>query len=152
MWAEGYSSTTLSHIGVLTISDSDDTIRDTISPFLPAYPGISDGYGIEMVTNMMSLSSNSNGTANFTDLDIAYDIEFQVKTSVGTIGSLSNSLNQQMIPGSGSFMITLPVETTKPGQFDATFLSMNYTLGAPNLALPPTPPIGSIAYRIERYH
>ena len=63
LWAEGYSSTTLSHIGVLTISDSDNTIRDTISPFLPAYPGISDGYGIEMVTNMMSLSSNSNGTA-----------------------------------------------------------------------------------------
>ena len=139
LWAEGYSSTTLSHIGVLTISDTDDTIRDTISPFLLAYPGISDGYGIEMVTNMMSLSSNSNGTANFTDLDIAYDIEFQVKTSVGTIGSLSNSLNQQMLPGSGSFMITLPVETTKAGQFDATFLSMNYTLGAPNLALPPTP-------------
>ena len=139
LWAEGYASTTLSHLGVLKISDADNTIRDTIAPFLPAYPGISDGYGIEMVTNMMSLSSNSNGTANFTDLDIAYDIEFQVKTSVGTIGSLSNSLNQQMLPGSGSFTITLPVETTKAGQFDATLLSMNYTLGAPNLALPPTP-------------
>lgn len=139
LWAEGYSSTTLSHIGVLMISDTDDTIRDTIAPFLPAYPGISDGYGIEMVTNMMSLSSNSNGTANFTDLDIAYDIEFQVKTSTGTIGSLSNSLNQQMLPGSGTFTITLPVETTKAGQFDATSLSMNYTLGAPNLALPPNP-------------
>ena len=49
----------------------------------------------------MSLSSNSNGTANFTDLDIAYDIEFQVKTSAGTIGSLSNSLNQQMLPWLG---------------------------------------------------
>ncbi|MED5291273.1 MAG: hypothetical protein VX778_03505, partial [Candidatus Thermoplasmatota archaeon] len=139
LWVEGYSSTTLSHIGVLTISDTDNTIRDTIAPFLPAYPGISDGYGIEMVTNMMSLSSNSNGTANFTDLDIAYDVEFQVKTSAGTIGSLSNSLNQQMLPGSGLFTITLPVETTKEGQFDATSLSMNYTLGAPNLALPPTP-------------
>jgi len=87
----------------------------------------------------MSLSSNSNGTANFTDLDIAYDIEFAVTTSAGTIGSLSNSLNQQMLPGSGTFTVTLPVETTKPGQFDATYLSMNYTLGAPNLALPPTP-------------
>ena len=139
LWAEGYASTTLSHLGVLKITDADNTIRDTIAPFLPAYPGISDGYGIEMVTNMMSLSSNSNGTANFTDLDIAYDIEFQVKTSAGIIGSLSNSLNQQMLPGSGSFTITLPVETTKAGQFDATLLSMNYTLGAPNLALPPTP-------------
>ena len=139
LWAEGYSSTTISHLGVLTVTDSSDTIRDSISPFIPAYPGLSDGYGIEMVMNMMSLSSNSNGTANFTDLDIAYDIEFQVKTSTGTIGSLSNSLNQQMLPGSGSFAITLPVETTKAGQFDATSLSMNYTLGAPNLALPPTP-------------
>ena len=108
-------------------------------PFLPAYPGISDGYGIEMVNNLMSLSSNSNGTANFTDLEIAYDIEFAVTTSAGTIGSLSNSLNQQMLPGSGAFTVTLPVETTKSGQFDATYLSMNYTLGAPNLALPPTP-------------
>ena len=139
LWTSGYSSTTMSHIGVLTITDSEDVIRDSVSPFLPAYPGISDGYGIEMVTNMMSLSSNSNGTANFTDLHIAYDIEFQVKTSTGIIGSLSNSLNQQMLPGAGVFTITLPVETTKEGQFDATSLSMNYTLGAPNLALPPTP-------------
>ena len=137
--AAGYSSTSISHIGALTISDSDNTISDTISPYLLAYPGLSDGYGIEMVTNMMSISSNSNGTANFTDLDIAYDIEFDVKTSVGTLGSLSNSLNQQMLPGSGSFAVILPVESTKAGQFDATSLSMNYTLGAPNLALPPTP-------------
>lgn len=139
LWAEGYSSTTIPHIGVLTIIDGNDVIRDTVSPYIPAYPGISDGYGIEMVTNLMSISSNSNGTANFTDLDIAYDIEFSVKTSTGTIGSLSNSLNQQMLPGSGSFTVTLPVETTKAGQFDAIYLSMNYTLGAPNLALPPTP-------------
>ena len=139
LWAEGYSSTTISHLGVLTLSDTNNVIKDSISPFLPAYPGISDGYGIEMVTNMMSISSNSNGTANFSDLKIAYDIEFGVTTSAGTIGSLSNSLNQQMLPGSGTFTITLPVETTKSGQFDATYLSMNYTLGAPNLALPPTP-------------
>ena len=139
LWAEGYSSTTIPHIGVLTIIDGNDVIRDTVSPYIPAYPGISDGYGIEMVTNLMSISSNSNGTANFTDLDIAYDIEFSVKTSTGTIGSLSNSLNQQMLPGSGSFTVTLHVETTKAGQFDAIYLSMNYTLGAPNLALPPTP-------------
>jgi len=139
LWAEGYSSTTIPHLGVLTLTDTNNVIKDSIAPFLPAYPGISDGYGIEMVTNMMSISSNSNGTANFTDLKIAYDIEFGVTTSAGTIGSLSNSLNQQMLPGSGTFTITLPVETTKPGQFDATYLSMNYTLGAPNLALPPTP-------------
>lgn len=139
LWAEGYSSTTISHLGILTVSDSNDVIKDSIAPFLPAYPGISDGYGVEMVTNMMSLSSNSNGTVNFSDLDIAYDIEFSVKNSAGTIGSLSNSLNQQMLPGSGTFTITLPVETTKPGQFDVTSLSLNYTLGAPNLALPPTP-------------
>ena len=56
-----------------------------------------------------------------------------------------------MLPGSGSFTVTLPVETTKSGQFDATYLSMNYTLGAPNLALPSSP-IGSIAHRIECDH
>ena len=139
IWASGYSSSTIAHLGVLTVTDDDNIIRDTISPFLPAYPGLSDGYGIEMVGNTMSLTSNSNGTANFSDFSITYDIEFEVKTSPGTIGSLSNSLNQQMLPGSGSFTVTLPVETTKAGQFDATYLSMNYTLGAPNLALPPTP-------------
>ena len=53
--AAGYSSTAISHIGALTISDSDNTISDTISPYLLAYPGLSDGYGIEMVTNMMSI-------------------------------------------------------------------------------------------------
>jgi len=139
LWAEGYSSTTLSHIGVLTITDDDNIIRDAISPYLPAYPGASDAFGIEMVDNLMSISSKSKGVANFTDLKITYDIEFAVTTSAGTIGSLSNSLNQQMLPGSGAFTVTLPVETTKSGQFDAKDLSMTYTLGAPNIALPPTP-------------
>ncbi|MGB0393839.1 MAG: hypothetical protein ACPGE8_01435 [Candidatus Poseidoniaceae archaeon] len=139
LWVEGYSSTTLSHIGMLTITDDDNVIRDAISPYLPAYPGTSDAFGIEMVDNLMSISSKSNGIANFTDLKITYDIEFAVTTSAGTIGSLSNSLNQQMLPGSGAFTVTLPVETTKSGQFDAKDLSMSYTLGAPNIALPPTP-------------
>lgn len=139
LWAEGYSSSTISNIGVLTLSDTNDIIRDSLSPRIPAYPGLSDGYGVEMVNNMMSLSSNSNGTANLTDLDIAYDITFQVTSSAGTIGSLSNSLNQQMLPGTGVFTVTLPVETSKAGSFDVTSFSANYTLGAPNLALPPTP-------------
>ena len=136
---EGYSSSTISDIGVLTLSDTNDIIRDALSPRILAYPGLSDGYGIEMVDNMMSISSNSNGTANLTDLDIAYDIEFYVATSPGTIGSLSNSLNQQMLPGTGSFTAILPVETSKAGVFDVTSFSGNYTLGAPDLALPPTP-------------
>ena len=139
IWTEGYSSSTISSIGVLTLSDTNDIIRDSLSPRIPAYPGFSDGYGIEMVNNMMSLSSNSNGTANLTDLDIAYDVAFQVTTSTGTIGSLSNSLNQQMLPGTGTYTVILPVETSKPGSFDVTSFSANYTLGAPNLALPPTP-------------
>lgn len=139
IWIEGYSSSTISSIGVLTLSDTNDIIRDSLSPRIPAYPGFSDGYGIEMVNNMMSLSSNSNGTANFTDLDIAYDVTFQVTTSAGTIGSLSNSLNQQMLPGTGTYTVILPVETSKAGSFDVTSFSANYTLGAPNIALPPTP-------------
>ena len=139
LWTEGYSSSTIANIGVLTLSDTNDIIRDALSPRIPAYPGLSDGYGIEMVNNLMSISSNSNGTANLTDLDIAYDIEFEVRTSAGTIGSLSNSLNQQMLPGTGAFTVTLPIETSKAGGFDVTSFSANYTLGAPNLALPPTP-------------
>ena len=141
LWIEGYSSSTIADIGVLTLSDTNDIIRDALSPRIPAYPGLSDGYGIEMVNNLMSISSNSNGTANLTDLDIAYDIEFEVRTSAGTIGSLSNALNQQMLPGTGAFAVNLPVETSKAGSFDVTSFSANYTLGAPNLALPPTPVI-----------
>ena len=57
-----------------------------------------------------------------------------------------------MLPGSGTFTVTLPVETTKSGQFDATYLSMNYTLGAPNLAPSYPSLIGSIPHRIERNH
>ena len=71
LWAEGYSSSTISNIGVLTLSDTNDIIRDSLSPRIPTYPGLSDGYGVEMVNNMMSLSSNSNGTANLTDLGFA---------------------------------------------------------------------------------
>ena len=137
--AEGYSSTLLPNIGVLNISDTDNVIKQSIEPFLLDLPSSMDGYGIEMVTNLMLVSSNSNGIANFTDIDILYDVDFTVSSSPGTVGSLSNSLNQQMLPGTGVFTITLPVETTKAGQLELSSVRLAYTLGAPNLALPPTP-------------
>ncbi|MGB0173434.1 MAG: FG-GAP-like repeat-containing protein [Candidatus Poseidoniaceae archaeon] len=137
--AEGYSSTSLPSIGVLNISDTNNVIKQTIEPMLLNLPSSVDGYGIEMTTNMMLISSNSNGIANFTDIDIIYNVDFTVRSCQGTIGSLSNSLNQQMLPGTGVFTITLPVETTRAGQLELSSVSMTYTLGAPNLALPPTP-------------
>tara|TARA_Y100000589_G_scaffold102625_1_gene96844 strand:- start:5508 stop:9815 length:4308 start_codon:yes stop_codon:yes gene_type:complete len=137
--AEGYSSSSLPSIGVLNVSDTNNVIKQTIEPFLLNLPSSVDGYGIEMVTNMMSVLSNSNGIANFTDIDITYNVDFTVRSCQGTIGSLSNSLNQQMLPGTGVFTITLPVETTKAGQLELSSVSLTYTLGAPNLALPPTP-------------
>ena len=137
--AEGYSSTSLPSIGVLNVSDTNNVIKETIEPFLLNLPSSADGYGIEMTANMMVVSSNSNGIANFTDIDIIYNVDFTVRSSSGTIGSLSNSLNQQMLPGTGVFAITLPVETTKAGQLELSSVSLTYTLGAPNLALPPTP-------------
>ena len=136
---EGYSSTSLPYIGVLNVSDTNNVIKESIEPFLLNLPSSVDGYGIEMTTNIMSVSSNSNGIANFTDIDIIYDVDFTVSSSPGTIGSLSNSLNQQMLPGAGVFTITLPVETTKAGQLELSSVSLTYTIGAPNLALPPTP-------------
>ena len=58
---EGYSSSTISDIGVLTLSDTNDIIRDALSPRILAYPGLSDGYGIEMVDSVpIEIKSNQH--------------------------------------------------------------------------------------------
>ena len=145
LWGEGYSSSTIPNLGVLTISDVANTIKTAIEPSFMSYPSMSDGYGIEMVSFFFEISTNSNGTANVSDLNLAYDVEFTVSTNQGILGTLSNALNQQMEAGTGTFSLTLPVETSLPGSFDAIGLRLISIPGAPNIALPPDPVLTSTA-------
>ena len=111
---EGYSSSTIQHLGVLTLSDSNDLIKTSFEYSLPPNPSITDGYDVEMQGYSIMLSSNSIGIANVSDLEINYDIEFLVTNNPGLVGSLTNSLNLEMEAGIGQFNVTLPVETSQP--------------------------------------
>ena len=111
---------------MLNVSDTNNLIKQTIEPFLLNLPSSVDGYGIEMVTNMMSVSSNSNGIANFTDIGITTMLILLFVSCQGTIGSLSNYQSANA-SGAGVFTITLPVETTKAGQLELNSVSLTYT-------------------------
>ena len=140
---EGYSSSTIQHLGVLTLSDSNDLIKTSFEYSLPPNPSITDGYDVEMQGYSIMLSSNSIGIANVSDLEINYDIEFLVTNNPGLVGSLTNSLNLEMEAGIGQFNVTLPVETSQPGSFEVVDLSLISTPGAPNITLPPDPVLTS---------
>ncbi|MEC7168757.1 MAG: hypothetical protein VXW14_07200, partial [Candidatus Thermoplasmatota archaeon] len=140
---EGYSSSSIQHLGELTLSDSSDLIKTLFELSLSHNPSIIDGYGIEMQGYPILLSSNSIGTANVSDLEINYDVEFLVSNNPGLVGSLTNSLNLEMEAGIGQFDVTLPVETSQPGSFEVVGLTLISTPGAPNITLPPDPVLTS---------
>ena len=98
-----------------------------------------DAYGNEFVTLNFTTYSRGLGDVNITILDIGYDCTFNVNINPSPTGNLSNLFNQQMTLGSGDFLLTLPVNSTKAGSLTFTDLVAPYTPGAPNIAVPQTP-------------
>ena len=72
-------------------------------------------------------------------MDIAYDIDFIVENNPFSAGNLTNIINQQQTAGVGNFVVSLPVNATMSGTFTLSGLIAQYSPGAPNLSLPPTP-------------
>ena len=137
--ASGYSGSSQFSMNPLSIEDPLGNMTLLLSPLMNALPYIEDGYGIRMSNVFFDFTSNTNGTFNLSNMDIGYDIDFVVENNPFSAGNLTNIINQQQTAGTGNFVVALPVTSTMSGDFMVSGLIAQYTPGAPNLALPPTP-------------
>jgi len=90
------------------------------------------------------------GTFNLSSMDIGYDADFIVENNPFAAGNLTNIINQQQTAGVGDFVVTLPVNSTLSGIFAVSGLVAQYSPGAPNISLPPTPVVSVTELTSER--
>ncbi|MAZ43392.1 MAG: hypothetical protein CMB19_05630 [Euryarchaeota archaeon] len=139
--ASGYSGSAQFAMDPLSIEDPMGNMTSILSPLMNALPYIEDGYGVRMSTTNFDFTSTTNGTFDLSNMDIGYDIDFIVENNPFSAGNLTNIINQQQTAGVGNFVVSLPVNATMSGTFTLSGLIAQYSPGAPNLSLPPTPTV-----------
>ena len=137
--ASGYSGSSQFSMDPLSIEDPMGNMTSMLAPLMNALPYIEDGFGVRMSTTNFDFTSTTNGTFDLANMDIAYDIDFIVENNPFSAGNLTNIINQQQTAGVGNFVVSLPVNATMSGTFTLSGLIAQYSPGAPNLSLPPTP-------------
>ncbi len=137
--ASGYSGSAQFSMDPLSIEDPMGNMTSMLAPLMNALPYIEDGFGVRMSTTNFDFTSTTNGTFDLANMDIAYDIDFIVENNPFSAGNLTNIINQQQTAGVGNFVVSLPVNATMSGTFTLSGLIAQYSPGAPNLSLPPTP-------------
>ena len=137
--ASGYSGSAQFTMDSLSIEDPMGNMTSMLAPLMNALPYIEDGFGVRMSTTNFDFTSTTNGTFDLSNMDIGYDIDFIVENNPFSAGNLTNIINQQQTAGVGNFVVSLPVNATMSGTFTVSGLIAQYSPGAPNLSLPPTP-------------
>ena len=137
--ASGYSGSAQFSMDPLSIEDPMGNMTSMLAPLMNALPYTEDGFGVRMSTTNFDFTSTTNGTFGLANMDIAYDIDFIVENNPFSAGNLTNIINQQQTAGVGNFVVSLPVNATMSGTFTLSGLIAQYSPGAPNLSLPPTP-------------
>ncbi len=135
---EGYAGDDSTY-PLLSANDTTGNVSTALSNYILAKSPWQDSYGNEFVSLNFTTYSRGLGDVNITILDIGYDCTFNVNVNPSPTGNLSNLFNQQMTLGTGDFLLTLPVNSTKAGSLTFTDLVAPYTAGAPNIAVPKTP-------------
>lgn len=135
---EGYSGNGTTY-PVLYVNDTTGNISNALTNYILAKSPWQDAYGNEFVTMNFSASGRGLGDIHITILDIGYDCTFNANINPSPTGNLSNLFNQEMTLGTGDFLLTLPVNSTKAGEITFTDLVAPYIAGAPNIAVPLTP-------------
>ncbi len=137
--ASGYSGSAQFSMAPLLIEDPMGNMTSMLAPLMNALPYTEDGFGVRMSTTNFDFTSTTNGTFDLANMDIGYDIDFIVENNPFSAGNLTNIINQQQTAGVGNFVVSLPVNATMSGTFTLSGLIAQYSPGAPNLSLPPTP-------------
>ena len=102
-----------------------------------------------MVNYSMNVYSSGDGDFNFTNMDIGYDCSFYVDPNPHVSGNLTNVLNQGMTAGTGTYTVSIPVNSTKAGTISLTNIAADHVPGAPNLSLPITPTLTLVSATSE---
>ena len=137
--AIGYAGDALYGMEPLYIDDPMSNMTSQLSRLLTATPHYSDGYGVGLCNVIFSFDNTAYGTFNLSSMDIGYDVDFIVENNPFSSGNLTDIINQQQTAGVGNFVISLPVNSTMSGVFAVSGLVAQYSPGAPNISLPPTP-------------
>ncbi|MBT6973110.1 MAG: hypothetical protein HOA04_08420, partial [Euryarchaeota archaeon] len=141
----GYSGDGLAGLVPLEVDNMVDEIKAAIDTLQPNAPIIMDLWNNEYITITTNVDAAGAGSVLLKDLNITYDASFMVDINPYATGNLSNSLNQQMLAGTGFFNITLPFNSTSSGTISINDLVAPYAAGAPQLARPPTPIVNLVS-------
>ena len=148
--AMGYAGHAAYGMTPLYILDPMGNISNVLSPLMNALPYTADGFGVRLTSPSFSFTNLGEGTFNLSGMDIGYDVDFIVENNPFSAGNLTNIINQQQTAGSGNFVVALPVYATLNGTFAVSGLVAQYSPGAPNLSLPPTPMVSVTELTSER--
>jgi hypothetical protein len=139
----GYAGDGQNGVDKLTWFDMGNITQSLTSkiPFLPSqlFP-----YGIEMGFVIPDATSTGRGTVLLKDLSLTYDASFTVDANL-MLGNLTNSLNLQMLPGSGPFNVTLPFNSSKAGTLTLESLQVEWSAGMSGQSFRPAPVINNHA-------
>jgi hypothetical protein len=135
----GYAGAAQYGMSGLVIEDPLGNMTTLLSPMMNALPYTTDGFGIRLSAVSFDFANTATGTFYLDNLDIGYDIDFIVENNPFSAGNLTNIINQQQTIGTGNFVVPLPVNATESGVFTVSGLLAQYSPGAPNLSIPPTP-------------
>lgn len=148
--AIGYAGDALYGMEPLYILDPLGNMTTKLSPLTNALPYNTDGYGVRLCSVSFSFANMADGNFNLSSMDIGYDAAFIVENNPFSAGNLTNIINQQQTAGVGNFVVTLPVNSTLSGIFAVSGLVAQYSPGAPNISLPPTPVVSVTELTSER--
>ena len=90
-----------------------------------------DFYGTQITTIRPMGVSIGDGVVSLSQMNITYDATFTVDINPST-GNLSNLLNSMMVPGSGTFNVTLPINSTSPGDLTLEGVVIEWVAGMTN--------------------
>jgi hypothetical protein len=148
--ATGYAGHAMYGMTPIYIQDPMGNISSTLAPLMNGLPYTADGFNVRLSTISFSFSNIGDGAFNLSGMDIGYDADFIVEDNPFSAGNLTNIINQQQTAGTGSFVVPLPINSTMSGTLAVSGLIAQYTPGAPNLALPPTPVLSVMELTSER--
>ncbi len=90
-----------------------------------------DFYGTPITTIRPMGVSIGDGIVSLSQMNITYDATFTVDINPSA-GNLSNMLNLMMVPGTGTFNVTLPINSTSPGALTLESVVIEWVAGMSN--------------------
>ena len=126
----GYAGDGQSGVDKLNWTDVGN-ISFSLSQTFSNMPYQIDLYGTPIATIRPMGVSIGDGIVSLSQMNITYDATFTVDINPST-GNLSNLLNSMMVPGSGIFNVTLPINSASSGALTLESVAIEWVAGMAN--------------------